>query len=291
MTSRLTCSTSSAIDRSAQGPRPVRTGGRAPPRPERARPRSSRRRPRRAARSPRPPDPRSPSPRSRRADRRSGRRCGPRSRRRSGARAATRSWCLAVGRLGEGEVDGEVAPARPDRGVDAAASADVPAAGSQRYSSSPTPSRRGRSWCRQCQSSWSTSRSARCWVVVVMPPGWQHCRTDTDLCRRQTGGMSPTAGLLQLLGLLQSRPVWPGPELARQLGVTERSVRRDVERLRELGYPVEAGKGISGGYRLGAGCAHPRSCSTPRRRWRSRSACVSRPAARLPVSARPRSAP
>lgn len=69
--------------------------------------------------------------------------------------------------------------------------------------------------------------------------------------------MSPTARLLELLGLLQSRPVWPGPELAQRLGVTERSVRRDVERLRELGYPVEASKGIGGGYRLGAGRALP----------------------------------
>jgi predicted DNA-binding transcriptional regulator YafY len=69
--------------------------------------------------------------------------------------------------------------------------------------------------------------------------------------------MSPTARLLELLGLLQSRPVWSGPELARRLGVTERSVRRDVERLRELGYPVEASKGVGGGYRLGAGRALP----------------------------------
>lgn len=69
--------------------------------------------------------------------------------------------------------------------------------------------------------------------------------------------MSPTARLLELLGLLQSRPVWSGSELARRLGVTERSVRRDVERLRELGYPVEASKGIGGGYRLGAGRALP----------------------------------
>ena len=69
--------------------------------------------------------------------------------------------------------------------------------------------------------------------------------------------MSPTARLLELLGLLQSRPVWSGPELARRLGVTERSIRRDVERLRELGYPVEASKGVGGGYRLGAGRALP----------------------------------
>ncbi|MGN6577229.1 MAG: helix-turn-helix transcriptional regulator [Nocardioides sp.] len=66
-----------------------------------------------------------------------------------------------------------------------------------------------------------------------------------------------TARVLDLLGLLQSRPVWSGAELAARLGVTERSVRRDVGRLRELGYPVEASKGVGGGYRLGAGRALP----------------------------------
>lgn len=66
-----------------------------------------------------------------------------------------------------------------------------------------------------------------------------------------------TSRVLQLLGLLQSRRVWTGQELARQLSVTGRSVRRDVERLRELGYPVEASKGQGGGYRLGAGAALP----------------------------------
>ena len=66
-----------------------------------------------------------------------------------------------------------------------------------------------------------------------------------------------TARVLQLLGLLQSRPVWSGAELAERLGVTERSVRRDVERLQELGYPVGASKGVGGGYRLGAGRALP----------------------------------
>ena len=75
---------------------------------------------------------------------------------------------------------------------------------------------------------------------------------------RQTGGMSETtARVLRLLGLLQSRPVWTGPELAEHLGVTVRSVRRDVERLRELGYPVLASKGIGGGYQLGAGMSLP----------------------------------
>lgn len=66
-----------------------------------------------------------------------------------------------------------------------------------------------------------------------------------------------TARVLHLLGLLQSRPVWSGPELADRLGVTTRSVRRDVERLRELGYPVQASHGVGGGYQLGAGKALP----------------------------------
>ncbi|MFF0990476.1 helix-turn-helix transcriptional regulator [Kocuria nitroreducens] len=63
----------------------------------------------------------------------------------------------------------------------------------------------------------------------------------------------PTRRVLRLLSLLQSRPVWSGPELAAELGVTVRSVRRDVDRLRELGYPVPAGRGPGGGYRLGPG--------------------------------------
>jgi predicted DNA-binding transcriptional regulator YafY len=66
-----------------------------------------------------------------------------------------------------------------------------------------------------------------------------------------------TGRVLQLLGLLQSRRVWSGDELARRLGVTTRSVRRDVERLRELGYPVHASKGHGGGYQLGAGASLP----------------------------------
>jgi predicted DNA-binding transcriptional regulator YafY len=66
-----------------------------------------------------------------------------------------------------------------------------------------------------------------------------------------------TSRVLQLLGLLQSRRVWTGDDLADQLGVTTRSVRRDVERLRDLGYPVHASKGHGGGYQLGAGAALP----------------------------------
>ncbi|MBG0818537.1 YafY family protein [Planomonospora sp. ID82291] len=66
-------------------------------------------------------------------------------------------------------------------------------------------------------------------------------------------GRGTTERVLTLLGLLQRRRVWTGPELADRLGVTPRTVRRDVERLRALGYRVQAGQGVGGGYRLGAG--------------------------------------
>lgn len=57
----------------------------------------------------------------------------------------------------------------------------------------------------------------------------------------------PTTRAITLLGLLESRPVWAGSELAGRLGVTTRTVRRDVERLRSLGYRVDADRGADGG--------------------------------------------
>ena len=66
-----------------------------------------------------------------------------------------------------------------------------------------------------------------------------------------------SARLLRLLSLLQTRRDWTGAELAARLGVTARTVRNDVDRLRELGYPVEARPGVAGGYRLGVGAALP----------------------------------
>ncbi len=65
------------------------------------------------------------------------------------------------------------------------------------------------------------------------------------------------ARLLALLALLQTRREWSGPELAERLGVTVRTVRRDIDRLRELDYPVSANLGSAGGYRLAAGTALP----------------------------------
>jgi predicted DNA-binding transcriptional regulator YafY len=69
--------------------------------------------------------------------------------------------------------------------------------------------------------------------------------------------LETSARLLRLLSLLQSRRDWSGADLADQLGVTARTVRRDVDKLRGLGYPVHGSTGTAGGYRLGAGAALP----------------------------------
>lgn len=67
----------------------------------------------------------------------------------------------------------------------------------------------------------------------------------------------PTERTLKLLGLLQAHRQWSGEELAARLGTTQRTVRRDIERLRGLGYPVESLRGTGGGYQLAAGAALP----------------------------------
>ena len=69
--------------------------------------------------------------------------------------------------------------------------------------------------------------------------------------------MDPTGRALLLLSLLQTHRLWLAAELAARLETTERTVRRDVERLRELGYPVDASPGRYGGYRLSAGTHMP----------------------------------
>lgn len=74
---------------------------------------------------------------------------------------------------------------------------------------------------------------------------------------RLTAMKETSARLLRLLTLLQSRREWSGIELADRLGVSTRTVRRDIDKLRELDYPVGAVKGIHGGYQLGAGAELP----------------------------------
>ncbi len=69
--------------------------------------------------------------------------------------------------------------------------------------------------------------------------------------------LNTSARLLRLLSLLQVKPDWTGPELAERLGVSTRTVRSDIDRLRSLGYPVAAVSGVGGGYRLGSGAALP----------------------------------
>ncbi|WP_157195587.1 helix-turn-helix transcriptional regulator, partial [Nocardia tenerifensis] len=69
--------------------------------------------------------------------------------------------------------------------------------------------------------------------------------------------LETSARLLRLLSLLQLHRDWTGPALAERLGVSTRTIRTDMERLRTLGYPVHATPGVAGGYRLGAGSALP----------------------------------
>jgi predicted DNA-binding transcriptional regulator YafY len=69
--------------------------------------------------------------------------------------------------------------------------------------------------------------------------------------------LETSARLLRLLSLLQTPRAWTGAELGERLGVSSRTVRNDVDKLRELGYPVLATRGAAGGYRLGAGAAMP----------------------------------
>ncbi len=69
--------------------------------------------------------------------------------------------------------------------------------------------------------------------------------------------LDTSSRLVRLLSLLQARRFWPGPALAEALEITPRTLRRDVDRLRRLGYPVESSGGVAGGYRLGPGARLP----------------------------------
>jgi predicted DNA-binding transcriptional regulator YafY len=69
--------------------------------------------------------------------------------------------------------------------------------------------------------------------------------------------LETSARLLRLLSLFQGRRYWPGRELAERLEVTSRTLRRDVDKLRSLGYPIGSASGVEGGYQLGAGSVMP----------------------------------
>jgi predicted DNA-binding transcriptional regulator YafY len=94
-------------------------------------------------------------------------------------------------------------------------------------------------------------------VVTTTSSRVRATRTDAVRVARHTAGMDPTVRLLQLAALLQRRQDWTSAALAAELGVTDRTVRRDISRLRELGYAVDSAPGPEGGYRLRAGSALP----------------------------------
>ena len=69
--------------------------------------------------------------------------------------------------------------------------------------------------------------------------------------------LETSARLLRLLSLFQARRYWSGSDLAERLEVTNRTLRRDVDKLRSLGYPIHSSSGVEGGYQLGAGSTMP----------------------------------
>src|SRR5690348_8928927 len=69
--------------------------------------------------------------------------------------------------------------------------------------------------------------------------------------------LQTSARLLELLALFQGRRSWAGAELAKRLEITTRTLRRDVDKLRSIGYPIDSTSGAEGGYRLGAGSTMP----------------------------------
>src|SRR3954471_15065803 len=87
----------------------------------------------------------------------------------------------------------------------------------------------------------------------------RHCGQFRSAIAARLGAemLETSSRLLELLSLLQARREWSGPELADRLEVGARTVRRDMERLRRLRYPVSARPGVAGGYRLGPGASLP----------------------------------
>ena len=85
--------------------------------------------------------------------------------------------------------------------------------------------------------------------------------------------LSSSSRLLRVLSLLQTRSHWAGPELAERLAVHPRTLRRDIDRLRQLGYPIHASSGVAGGYAFRAGQTlppHHQAGGGSRPRWMPR---------------------
>src|SRR5690349_11774523 len=114
-----------------------------------------------------------------------------------------------------------------------------------------------------CTSSHAHHPPAVCGILRDSPNGGRSFAgprgegSTSRIWTRFTSMIQTSARLLQLLSLLQVRREWTGPALADRMGVTERTVRRDIDKLRNLGYPIHASPGIAGGYQLGAGAQLP----------------------------------
>jgi predicted DNA-binding transcriptional regulator YafY len=97
--------------------------------------------------------------------------------------------------------------------------------------------------------------------VQLIPSCWNDIRTCGHIQSASRGTLKQvletSARLLRLLSLFQARRYWGGAELSERLEVTPRTLRRDVDKLRSLGYPVNAAAGTGGGYQLGAGATLP----------------------------------
>jgi predicted DNA-binding transcriptional regulator YafY len=83
------------------------------------------------------------------------------------------------------------------------------------------------------------------------------CQILSAICGKISHMTSPSSRMLRLLSLLQTHRYWSGAELSERLDVSLRTLRRDVDRLRELGYPVRADRGVGGGYQLAPGASLP----------------------------------
>src|SRR4051794_35757653 len=94
--------------------------------------------------------------------------------------------------------------------------------------------------------------SSSSWNVLT-PRTYERFRTVQVLVLWKPAGIDTPARLLRLLVLFSTRPSWSAADLTARLEITSRTLRRDVPRLRELGYPIDSTTGRHGGYALGAG--------------------------------------